>query len=94
MRASSSPVKRNANETVDQYLARVNKLYGNPVATGSTVFTAAGQTNTVRAQANGADYTVPSDSAGYYGTWVWVIRKDAQAQPDRITKNYSMIRIS
>lgn len=88
------PVKSNANETVDQYLARVNKLYGNPVATGSTVFTAAGQTNTVRAQANGVDYTVPSDLAGYYGTWVWAIRKDAQAQPDRITKNYSMIRIS
>ena len=88
------PVKRNANETVDQYLARLNRLYGEPVATGSTVFTAAGQTNTVRAQANGADYTVPSDPAGYYGTWVWAIRKDAQAQPDRITKNYSMIRIS
>lgn len=82
------PVKRNANETVDQYLARVNKLYGNPVATGSTVFTAAGQTNTVRAQANGVDYTVPSDLAGYYGTWVWVIRKNAQAQPDRITGDF------
>ncbi|MBW3094551.1 hypothetical protein KIH75_04180 [Bifidobacterium sp. 64T4] len=82
------PVKRDANETVDQYLARLNGLYGEPVATGSTEFTGSGQTNTVRARADGGDYTVPSDMAGYYGTWVWVIRKDAQEQPDRITADF------
>lgn len=84
-------VKRNANETPAQYLARVKAKYGEPAATAETTFTGSGQTNTVTAKtATGDDWTVPADMGGYYGTWVWTFEKAGQ-QPDlqnRFTGDY------
>ena len=81
--------KRNTNETVTDYLKRVEQTYGAPVATGNAEFTGSGQNVTVTAKnEDGTDYTAPAD--GGVGTWVWVINKtdvDA-ASRDYITNDY------
>lgn len=84
-------VKRNANETPAQYLARVKAKYGEPAATAETTFTGSGQTNTVTAKtATGDDWTVPADMGGYYGTWVWTFEKAGQPSDlqNRFTGDY------
>ena len=80
-------LKQDKNEKTADYLNRVAKKYGNPVATADATFGRAGQEQTVTAKnANGTDYVNPQD--GRIGTWVWVILKNEQTQPDHITADY------
>lgn len=80
-------LKQDKNEKTADYLNRVAKKYGNPVATADATFGRVGQEQTVTAKnANGTDYVNPQD--GRIGTWVWVILKNEQTQPDHITADY------
>ena len=80
-------LKQDKNEKTADYLNRVAKTYGNPVATADATFDRNGQERTVTAKnANGTDYVNPQD--GRVGTWVWVILKNEQTQPDYITADY------
>lgn len=80
-------LKQNGNEKTADYLNRVAKAYGNPVATADATFSGPGQTQAVTAKnADGTDYVNPQD--GRIGTWVWVILKNEQTQPDYITADY------
>lgn len=80
-------LKQDKNEKTADYLNRVAKKYGNPVATADATFGRVGQEQTVTAKnANGTDYVNPQD--GRIGTWVWVILKNEQTQPDYITADY------
>ena len=80
-------LKQNGNEKTADYLNRVAKAYGNPVATADATFGRVGQTQAVTAKnADGTDYVNPQD--GRIGTWVWVILKNEQTQPDYITADY------
>ena len=80
-------LKQNGNEKTADYLNRVAKAYGNPVATADATFGRVGQEQTVTAKnADGTDYVNPQD--GRIGTWVWVILKNEQTQPDYITADY------
>lgn len=80
-------LKQDKNEKTAEYLNRVAKKYGNPVATADATFGRVGQEQTVTAKnANGTDYVNPQD--GRIGTWVWVILKNEQTQPDYITADY------
>lgn len=81
-------LKQNGNEKTADYLNRVAKAYGNPVATADATFSGPGQTQAVTAKnADGTDYVNPQD--GRIGTWVWVILKNEQTQPDYITADYT-----
>ena len=81
-------LKQNGNEKTADYLNRVAKAYGNPVATADATFSKPGQTQAVTAKnADGTDYVNPQD--GRVGTWVWVILKNEQTQPDYITADYT-----
>lgn len=81
-------LKQNGNEKTADYLNRVAKAYGNPVATADATFSGPGQTQAVTAKnADGTDYVNPQD--GRVGTWVWVILKNEQTQPDYITADYT-----
>ena len=80
-------LKQDKNEKTADYLNRVAKKYGNPVATADATFGRAAQEQTVTAKnTNGTDYVNPQD--GRIGTWVWVILKNEQTQPDHITADY------
>lgn len=80
-------LKQNGNEKTADYLNRVAKAYGNPVATADATFSGPGQTQAVTAKnADGTDYVNPQD--GRIGTWVWTIMKNEQTQPDYITADY------
>jgi len=80
-------LKQDKNEKTADYLKRVAKKYGHPVATADATFGRVGQEQTVTAKnANGTDYVNPQD--GRIGTWVWVILKNEQTQPDHITADY------
>lgn len=80
-------LKQNGNEKTADYLNRVAKAYGNPAATADATFSGPGQTQAVTAKnADGTDYVNPQD--GRIGTWVWVILKNEQTQPDYITADY------
>lgn len=80
-------LKQNGNEKTADYLNRVAKAYGNPVATADATFSGPGQTQAVTAKnADGTDYVNPQD--GRIGTWVWAILKNEQTQPDYITADY------
>lgn len=80
-------LKQNGNEKTADYLNRVAKAYGNPVATADATFSGPGQTQAVTAKnADGTDYVNPQD--GRIGTWVWAIMKNEQTQPDYITADY------
>lgn len=80
-------LKQNGNEKTADYLNRVAKAYGNPVATADATFSKPGQTQAVTAKnADGTDYVNPQD--GRIGTWVWTILKNEQTQPDYITADY------
>lgn len=69
-------------EAPADYLKRVEKELGEPVATAETTFTAANQTNEVTARnADGTDYVNPED--GLFGGWLWLIVKDEQSDDDR-----------
>lgn len=81
-------LKQNGNEKTADYLNRVAKAYGNPVATADATFSGPGQTQAVTAKnADGTDYVNPQD--GRIGTWVWTIMKNEQTQPDYITADYT-----
>lgn len=81
-------LKQNGNEKTADYLNRVAKAYGNPVATADATFSKPGQTQAVTAKnADGTDYVNPQD--GRIGTWVWTIMKNEQTQPDYITADYT-----
>lgn len=81
-------LKQNGNEKTADYLNRVAKTYGNPAATADATFSGPGQTQAVTAKnADGTDYVNPQD--GRIGTWVWVILKNEQTQPDYITADYT-----
>lgn len=81
-------LKQNGNEKTADYLNRVAKAYGNPVATADATFSKPGQTQAVTAKnADGTDYVNPQD--GRIGTWVWTIVKNEQTQPDYITADYT-----
>lgn len=81
-------LKQNGNEKTADYLNRVAKAYGNPVATADATFSGPGQTQAVTAKnADGTDYVNPQD--GRIGTWVWAILKNEQTQPDYITADYT-----
>lgn len=81
-------LKQNGNEKTADYLNRVAKAYGNPVATADATFSGPGQTQAVTAKnADGTDYVNPQD--GRIGTWVWTILKNEQTQPDYITADYT-----
>ena len=76
-------------EAPADYLKRVEKELGEPVATAETTFTAANQTNEVTARnADGTDYVNPED--GLFGGWLWLIVKDEQSDDDRqyVKNNY------
>lgn len=80
-------LKQDKNEKTADYLKRVAKKYGHPVATADATFGRAAQEQTVTAKnTNGTDYVNPQD--GRIGTWVWVILKNEQTQPDHITADY------
>lgn len=80
-------LKQDGNEKTADYLNRVAKAYGNPVATADATFSGPGQTQAVTAKnADGTDYVNPQD--GRIGTWVWTIMKNEQTQPDYITADY------
>ncbi|MDW7582570.1 hypothetical protein SCX11_09775 [Bifidobacterium longum] len=80
-------LKQDKNEKTADYLNRVAKKYGHPVATADATFGRAAQEQTVTAKnTNGTDYVNPQD--GRIGTWVWVILKNEQTQPDHITADY------
>lgn len=80
-------LKQDKHEKTADYLNRVAKKYGNPVATADATFGRVGQEQTVTAKnANGTDYVNPQD--GRIGTWVWVILKNEQTQPYYITADY------
>lgn len=81
-------LRQNGNEKTADYLNRVAKAYGNPVATADATFSGPGQTQAVTAKnADGTDYVNPQD--GRIGTWVWTIMKNEQTQPDYITADYT-----
>lgn len=73
-------INPNNGESVQAYLNRVKSAGGNPLATSEVTFTGSNQTQTARTGIH-----APS---GTYGTWVWTIEKNAQADQNKIKGDY------
>lgn len=77
-------------EAPADYLKRVEKELGEPVATAETKFTRANQTNEVTAKnADGTDYVNPED--GMFGGWLWLIVLNEQDKDDQQYLKHSYI---
>lgn len=75
-------------EAPADYLARLKAKLGNPVATATTTFTGAGQTQTVTAKnADGSDYKVSEN--GLFGSWYWTISMNSQADANKTYLKHS-----
>ncbi|MCH4174857.1 MAG: hypothetical protein LKF41_03235 [Bifidobacterium sp.] len=77
-------------ESTGHYLDRLKGLGYSPVAKTSVSFNGSGQTKNVTAQKLDGlgNWVVPESQAGQFGTWVWLIDKEVQSEPDYITKDY------
>ena len=73
-------INPNNGESVQAYLNRVKSAGGNPLATSEVTFTDSNQTQTAR--------TGIHTPSGTYGTWVWTIEKNAQADQNKIKGDY------
>lgn len=73
-------INPNNGESVQDYLNRVKSAGGSPLAISEVTFTGSNQTQTARTGIH-----APS---GTYGTWVWTIEKNAQADQNKIKGDY------
>lgn len=67
-------------ESVQAYLNRVKSAGGSPLATSEVTFTDSNQTKTVK--------TGIKNPSGTFGTWVWTIEKNSQADQSKIKGDY------
>lgn len=74
-------INPNNGESVQAYLNRVKSAGGSPLATSEVTFTDSNQTKTVKTG-------IKSPANATFGTWVWVIEKNAQADPNKIKADY------
>lgn len=74
-------INPNNGESVQDYLNRVKSAGGSPLATSEVTFTDSNQTETVKTG-------IKSPANATFGTWVWVIEKNAQADQNKIKADY------
>jgi hypothetical protein len=74
-------INPNNGESVQDYLNRVKSAGGSPLATSEVTFTDSNQTKTVKTG-------IKSPANATFGTWVWVIEKNAQADQNKIKADY------
>lgn len=74
-------INPNNGESVQAYLNRVKSAGGSPLATSEVTFTDSNQTKTVKTG-------IKSPANATFGTWVWVIEKNAQADQNKIKADY------
>lgn len=74
-------INPNNGENVQDYLNRVKSAGGSPLATSEVTFTDSNQTKTVKTG-------IKSPANATFGTWVWVIEKNAQADQNKIKADY------
>lgn len=74
-------INPNNGESVQGYLNRVKSAGGSPLVTSEVTFTDSNQTETVKTG-------IESPANATFGTWVWVIEKNAQADQDKIKADY------
>ena len=74
-------INPNNGESVQAYLNRVKSAGGSPLVISEVTFTDSNQTKTVKTG-------IKSPANATFGTWVWVIEKNAQADQNKIKADY------